>query len=60
MLLMCLMQNIDKCLLYESYQISRLVSQLINHFSKWMFAVSQEKPTKCGTKNEIFTHFLYH
>ena len=39
MVLMCLMQNIDMCLLYKSHQIARLVSHLINHFSKWMFAV---------------------
>ena len=39
MVLICLMQNIDMCLLYESHQIARLVSHLINHFSKWMFAV---------------------
>ena len=25
--------------LYKSYQIARLVSHLINHFSKWMFTV---------------------
>ena len=31
--------NIDMCLLYKSHQIARLVSHLINHFSKWMFAV---------------------
>ena len=35
----CLMQNIDMCLLYISHQIARLVSHLINHFSKWMFTV---------------------
>ena len=27
------------CLLYKSHQIARLVSYLINHFSKWMFTV---------------------
>ena len=37
MVLTCLMQNIDMCLLYKSHQIARLVSHLINHFSKWMF-----------------------
>ena len=30
MVLMCLMQNIDMCLLYKSHQIARLVSHLIN------------------------------
>ena len=30
--LICLMQNIDMCLLYKSHQIARLVSHLINHF----------------------------
>ena len=35
----CLMQNIDMCLLYKSHQIARLVSHLINHFSKWMVTV---------------------
>ena len=39
MVLICLMQNIDMCLLYKSHQIARLVSHLINHFSKWMFTV---------------------
>ena len=37
--LICLMQNIDMCLLYKSDQIARLVSYLINPFSKWMFTV---------------------
>ena len=31
--------NIDMYLLYKSHQIARLVSHLINHFSKWMFTV---------------------
>ena len=39
MALICLMQNIDMYLLYKSHQIARLVSHLINHFSKWMFTV---------------------
>ena len=39
MVLICLMQNIDMCLLYKSHQIARLVSLLINHVSKWMFTV---------------------
>ena len=39
MVLLCLMQNIDIYLLYKSHQIVRLVSHLINHFSKWMFTV---------------------
>ena len=39
MILLCLMQNIDMCLLYKSHQVARLVSHLINHFSKWMFTV---------------------
>ena len=39
MALICLMQNIDMCLLYKSHQNARLVSHLINHFSKWMFTV---------------------
>ena len=39
MVLICLMQNIDMCLLYKSHQIARLVSHLINQFSKWMFTV---------------------
>ena len=30
MVLMCLMQNIDMCLLYKSHQIVRFVSHLIN------------------------------
>ena len=34
MVLICLMQNIDIYLLYKSHQIARLVSHLINHFSK--------------------------
>ena len=39
MVLICLMQNMDMCLLYKSHQIARLVSHLINHFSKWMCTV---------------------
>ena len=39
MVLMCLMQNIDMCVLYKSHQIARLVSHLIIHFSKWMFTM---------------------
>ena len=39
MVLICLMQNIDMYVLYKSHQIARLVSHLINHFSKWMFTV---------------------
>ena len=34
MVLICLIQNIDMCLLYKSHQIARLVSHLINHFPK--------------------------
>ena len=29
----------DMYLLYKSHQIARLVSHLVNHFSKWMFTV---------------------
>ena len=29
----------DMNLLYKYHQIARLVSHLINHFSKWMFTV---------------------
>ena len=43
-----------------SHQIARLVSHLINHFSKWMFTVQQENATKFGSKNEILQIFLYH
>ena len=57
MVLMCLIENIDMCLLYKSYQIAHLVSQLINYFIKWMFTVQQENGTKFGTKNEI-SHFF--
>ena len=32
MVLICLMQNIDMCLLHKSHQIASLVSHLINHF----------------------------
>ena len=55
-----LMQNIEMCLLYKSHQIARLVSHLINHFSKWMFIVQQENATKFGSKNEILSILLYH
>ena len=55
--LICLMQNIDMCLLYKSHQIARLVSYLINHFIKWMFTVQQENATKFGSKNEILQIF---
>ena len=59
MVLMCLMQNINMCLLYKSYQIARLVSHLINYFSQWMFTVLQKNATKFGSKNEILHTFLY-
>ena len=52
---MCLMQNIDMCLLCKSHQISRLVSHLINYFSKWMFTVYQEDATKFGIKIKFYT-----
>ena len=39
MVLLCLMQNIDTCLLYKSHQIARLVLHLINYFFKWRFTV---------------------
>ena len=39
MVLIYLMQNIDMYLLYKSHQIARLVSHLINNFSKWMCTV---------------------
>ena len=57
--LICLMQNIDMCLLFKSHQIARLVSHLINLFSKWMFTVEVENATKFGSKNEILQIFLY-
>ena len=60
MVLICLMQNIDMCLLYKSHQIARLVSHLINHFSKWMLTVYHKNATKFGSKNEISHIFLYH
>ena len=60
MLLIRLMQNIDMCLLYKSLQIARLVSHLINNFSKWMCTVRHKNATKFGSKNEILHIFLYH
>ena len=59
MVLTCLMQNIDMCLLYKSHQITRLVSHLINHFSKWMFTMQSKNATKFGSKNKILHIFLY-
>ena len=58
MVLMCLMQNIDMCLLYKSHQIARLVSYLINYFSKWMITMQKENATNFGTKNAIL-HIFY-
>ena len=40
--LICLKQNIDMCLLYKSHQIARLVSHLINHFSKWILPCNKK------------------
>ena len=54
------MQNIDMCLLYKSHQIARLVSYLINHFSKWMFTAQQENAIIFGSKIEILQIFLNH
>ena len=51
MVLICLMQNLDMCLLYKSHQIARLVSYLINPFSKRMFTVERKNATKFGSKN---------
>ena len=56
--LICLMQNIDMCLLYKSHQIARLVSHLFNHFSKLMFTVCHKNATKFGSKNEILHIFF--
>ena len=39
MVLMCLMQNIDMCLLHNSRQIACLVSHLNTYFSKRIFTV---------------------
>ena len=60
MVLICLMQNIDMCLLYKSHQIARLVSNLIDFFSNWIFTAWQKHATKFGTKIEFYTFFLYH
>ena len=60
MVLICLMQNIDMWLLYKSHQSARLVSHLINHFSKWMFTPEHKNATKFGNKSEIVHIFLYH
>ena len=45
------------CLMYKSHQIARMVSHLINHFSKWMFTVLQENATKCDSKMEFYKYF---
>ena len=47
------------CLLYKFHQIARLVSHLINHFSKWKFTVYQENATKFGSKMKFYKYFLY-
>ena len=60
MVLMCLMQNIDMCLLYKFHQIVRFSSHLINYFSKRMFTEEQENATKFNTKNENIQILLYH
>ena len=39
MVLIYVIQNIDMCLLCKLYQITRLVSHIFNHFSKWMFTM---------------------
>ena len=58
MVIMCLLQNIDICLLYKSHQIARLVSHLIPYFSKRMFTMQQENASKFGTKNWNFTNYF--
>ena len=50
--------DIDVCFLYKFHQIARLVSHLINYFSKLMFTAWQENATKFDTKNEIYK-FIY-
>ena len=59
MVLICLMQNIDMCLLYKSHQIARLLSHFINHLIN-VCRVTHENATKFGSKNEILHNFLYH
>ena len=39
MVLMCLMQNIDMCLMCKSHQITRLVSHLTDYFCNWIFTM---------------------
>ena len=53
--LICLMQNIDMCLLYKYHQIARLVSHLINHFSKWMFTVYHKMLLNSVAKMKFYT-----
>ena len=39
MALLCLVQNMYMCLLYQTHNISRLVLHLVQYFSKRMFTV---------------------
>ena len=55
---MCLMQNIDMCVMYKCHQIARLVSHLIKYFFTWMFTVQQESATKHGTNMKFWTFFI--
>ena len=55
MVLICLMQTIDKCLLYSSHQITRLVSNLINHFSKWRLPCNKKMLLNLVEKNKFYT-----
>ena len=56
--LICLLQNIDMCLLYKTHEITLLESHLIIQFSNLMFSVQQTNATKFGNKNEI-VHIFY-
>ena len=60
MLLICLIQNIDMCLLYKPHQIARLVSHLINHFSNEFLPCNKKMLLNLVEKNEILHIFLYH
>ena len=58
MVLMCMMQNIDICLFCKSHLITRLVSHLINDFSKWMFIVLHEILLNLVPKVKFYTFFI--
>ena len=58
MALICLLQNIDMCLLYKSYQIVRLVSHLIITFPNECLPFNKKMLLNLVAKWTFTHHFI--